>query len=92
MNFEQGKPACPVACQYCFITEHDERRALWNRNPVAGVNRASLFINVTPDIATDPVEQARFALLPWEVAKGEVFGFTAVTDPLWPRLEPWLEQ
>lgn len=89
--FEVGKPACPVACRYCFITEHDQRRAVWNANPVAGLNKASTFINVTPWINDDLDEQARLRAFPWEVLTGDVVGFTAITDPFWPILKPWRE-
>ncbi len=90
-TFEAGKPACPVACRYCFITQHDARRAVWNANPVAGLNKSSTFLNVTPWIDDDPAEQARFRALPWEVFTGDFVGFTAITDPFWPKLAYWLE-
>lgn len=90
MKFEAGKPACPVACRYCFITEHDARRELWNTNPIAGVNRASTFINVTPWIADSVEEQKQFFHFPFEILKGDFVGFTAVTDPFWPKLDRFL--
>lgn len=90
-RFEPGKPACPVACKYCFITEHDLRREVWNANPIAGINKSSTFINVTPWIADDPVEQERFRSFPWEVLEGDFVGFTAITDPFWPILDYWRE-
>jgi hypothetical protein len=90
--FEAGKPACPVACKYCFITEHDARREVWNRNPVAGINKACTFVNVTPWIDSDPSEQARFRNFPWEVLRGDFVGFTAITDPFWPRIERYLRE
>ena len=88
--FEAGVPACPVACKYCFITEHDQRRAVWNANPVAGINKACTFINVTPWIDDDPAEQERFNAFPWEVLRGDFVGFTAITDPLWPKIDKYL--
>jgi len=89
-RFVAGKPACPVACKYCFITEHDTRRELWNKNPVAGINRASTFINVTPWIGESRDEQERFYQFPFEILKGDFVGFTAVTDPFWPTLDRYL--
>lgn len=88
--FESSKPACPIACKYCFITEHDARRELWNKNPIAGINRASTFINVTPWIVDSCVEQERFYQFPFEILKGDFVGFTAVTDPFWTKLERYL--
>lgn len=87
-TFEKGTPACPVACKYCFITEHDDRRARWNRNPVAGINRACLYLNWTPWALDDEAEKERWRRLPWDVCQGEVVGSTAITDPLWPKLRP----
>ena len=88
--FEPGKPACPVACKYCFITEHDSRRELWNENPIAGINKASTFINVSPWITDSSEEQERFFHFPFEILRGDFVGFTAVTDPFWPKLDKFL--
>ena len=89
-SFEAGKPACPNACRYCFVTEHDARREVWNRNPVAGLNKACTFINVTPWIDKNSAEQARFRTFPWELLAGDFVGFTAITDPFWPGIEKYL--
>jgi len=89
-HFRPGKPACPVSCQYCFITEHDTRREVWNTNPIAGINKACTYINVPPWIGEDKATADRFENLPWEILKGDHVGFTAITDPFWPRLERWL--
>lgn len=86
-QFEAGKPACPVSCKYCFITEHDERREVWNKNPQAGLNKASTFINVPPWIDQSEAEQKRFRSFPWEILRGDIVGFTAITDPFWPKIE-----
>ncbi len=95
-QFVAGQPACPVACKYCFITEHDTRRSVWNTNPVAGVNKACTFVNVTPWVTEDPAEQRRFAEFPWEILRGDIVGFTAITDPFWPKIAryfwQWLER
>lgn len=88
--FEAGKPACPVACKYCFITEHDTRRESWNRQPRMGLNKACSFVNVTPWIDSDPEEQTALRAFPWDILTGDTVGFTAVTDPLWPALDRWL--
>lgn len=90
MKFEAGKPACPVACRYCFITEHDTRRALWNSNPMAGVNKACTYINVPPWIDEDEEAQKKFFAFPWEILKGDFVGFTAITDPLWSKIDKYL--
>lgn len=91
-RFEAGKPACPVACRYCFITEHDTRRSVWNKNPLVGLNKATTFVNVAPWITESPAEQERFTAFPWEILKGDFVGFTAITDPFWPKLEGHLWQ
>lgn len=88
-RFRAGKPACPVACKYCFITEHDTRREVWNAQPLLGINRACTFLNVPPWIGKDPESQRRFYEFPWEVLHGDYVGFTAVTDPFWTEIEPW---
>lgn len=89
-QFQSGVPACPVACKYCFITEHDERRGVWNTNPVAGINKACTFINVTPWISHDQTEIDRFRRFPWEILKGDYVGFTAITDPFFPEIDEYL--
>lgn len=91
-RFEPGKPACPVRCKYCFITEHDARREVWNRNPEMGLNRATTFLNIPPWIDEDPIAQHRFTMFPGEILKGDFVGFTAITDPFWPKLDKWLWQ
>lgn len=90
-KFSAGKPACPVSCQYCFITEHDTRREVWNTNPIAGINKACTYINVPPWIGEDETTRERFENFPWEVLKGDHVGFTAITDPFWPRIDRWLQ-
>jgi DNA repair photolyase len=89
-KFEAGKPACPVACKYCFVTEHNTRREVWNKNPVAGVNKACTYINVPPWIGEDKETERRFFSFPWEVLEGDFVGFTAITDPFWPKIEKYL--
>lgn len=89
-KFKAGKPACPVACKYCFITEHDARRSVWNENPVAGVNKACTYINVPPWISENGEAENRFFNFPWEVLEGDFVGFTAITDPLWSKIESYL--
>lgn len=89
-KFEPGSPACPVACRYCFITEHDRRREIWNAQPLVGLNKASTFVNVSPWINENPEEQAKFLGFPWEILTGDFVGFTAISDPLWPKLDKWL--
>lgn len=89
-KFAAGSPACPIACRYCFVTEHDRRREVWNAQPLAGLNRATTFVNVSPWINENLEEQARFLGFPWEVLAGDFVGFTAVSDPLWPKLDKWL--
>ncbi len=95
-KFHAGEPACPVACKYCFITEHEIRREIWNQNPIMGVNKACTFVNVTPWISEDPLEQERFKNFPWEILQADFVGFTAITDPFFPRIDrylwEWLER
>ena len=85
-----------MACKYCFITEHDTRREVWNQNPIAGVNRACTFVNVTPWAGDYPEERERFKRFPWDLLIGDTVGFTAITDPLYPRvgwaLDIWLAE
>lgn len=89
-EFRSGAPACPVACRYCFITEHDLRREVWNKNPIAGLNKACTFINVPPWIAEDEYSQKQFREFPWEILKGDFVGFTAITDPFFPKIDKYL--
>ena len=89
--FQPGKPACPVSCRYCFITEHDTRREVWNSNPIAGINKACTYINVPPWIGQDEATRQRFENFPWKILKGDFVDFTAITDPFWPRIGSWLE-
>ena len=89
-KFVSGEPACPVACKYCFITEHEVRREIWNQNPLMGINKACSFVNVTPWIDTDSDEQKRFKEFPWKILKGDFVGFTAITDPFFPKIEKYL--
>lgn len=89
-QFEAGKPACPVACKYCFITEHDARREVWNRNPLMGLNKATSFVNVPPWITDSHKDRERFSNFPFEILTGDFVGFTAITDPLWPKLDRFL--
>ena len=91
IQFRPGKPACPVSCKYCFITEHDTRREVWNSNPIAGINKACTYINVPPWIGEDRQTRERFETFPWEILKGDFVGFTAITDPFWPRIDTWLK-
>ncbi|MDH4329982.1 MAG: hypothetical protein OEV93_00310 [Candidatus Moranbacteria bacterium] len=91
MKFIAGNPACPVACKYCFITEHDTRREVWNQNPVAGINKACTYINVPPWIIENNEVERRFFNFPWEVLEGDFVGFTAITDPLWPKIDYYLQ-
>lgn len=89
-KFEAGRPACPVACKFCFVTEHDRRRETWNSQARVGLNKASTFVNVTPWIEENPEEQARFFGFPWEILAGDFVGFTGISDPLWPKFDQYL--
>lgn len=89
-KFRAGEPACPVACKYCFITEHETRREVWNQNPIMGVNKACTFVNVTPWIGEDSLEQERFKNFPWEILRADFVGFTAITDPFYPKIDSYL--
>lgn len=92
MNFTPGNPACPIACKYCFITEHDARRDVWNKKRLVGVNKACTFVNVSPWINEDINEQQQFADLNYDLLYGDIIGFTAITDPFWPKIEKYLLQ
>jgi len=59
---------------------------------MAGVNKACTYVNVPPWIREDADAQRRFSVFPWDLLKGDVVGFTAITDPCWPRLEPQLRE
>lgn len=95
-KFEVGKPACPIACRYCHVTELDaDRTAAWSQGLV-GVNKACTFANVPPWIVEDTATQKRFLKFPWHLLKGEFAGWTAVTDGFMPQLIPyfwhWIEE
>lgn len=89
-HFEKGRPACPVGCLYCSVTEHDNRRDMWNANHMIGVNKACTFVNIPPWIRDDTAAAEAFYGLDFSQFKGDFLGFTAVTDPLWPVLAPFL--
>lgn len=94
-KFEVGKPACPVACKYCHVTELDANRtANWSQGLV-GVNKACTFMNVPPWINEDKATSDRFYNFPWRLLKGDFAGWTAVTDGLMPDLRKyfwhWIE-
>lgn len=72
------------------MTEHDARREIWNKNPMAGINRACTYINVPPWVNTDSVAAKKFFNFPWEILKGDFVGFTAISDPFWPKLDKYL--
>lgn len=95
-KFEVGKPACPVACKYCHVTELDsDRTANWTQGLV-GVNKACTFMNVPPWIKEDKEASDRFYSFPWHLLKGDFAGWTAVTDGLMPNLREyfwyWIEK
>lgn len=54
------------------------------------MNKACTFINVTPWIDADPDEQQRFSEFDWSLLAGDYVGFTAITDPFYPRIDRWL--
>lgn len=95
-KFEVGKPACPIACKYCHVTELDANRtAAWSKGLI-GVNKACTFANVPPWITDDSRTQEKFYKFPWHLLKGDYAGWTAVTDGFMPSLRPyfwdWIEQ
>lgn len=95
MKFEVGKPACPVACKYCHVTELDaDRTANWSQGLI-GVNKACSFMNLPPWINEDKSTSDRFYNFPWHLLKGDFAGWTAVTDGLMPDLRKhfwhWIE-
>ncbi|HEY9879502.1 MAG TPA: hypothetical protein V6D29_13685 [Leptolyngbyaceae cyanobacterium] len=95
-QFEVGKPACPVACQYCHVTELDaDRTAAWSKG-LLGINKACTFMNVPPWIAEDEATQKQFYQTPWHLFTGDFAGWTAVTDGMMPKLLPyfwhWVER
>jgi hypothetical protein len=88
-RFEVGKPACPVACRYCHVTELDANRtAAWSRG-LLGINKACTFMNVPPWITEDQETQQRFKATPWRLFRGDFAGWTAVTDGMMPQLLPF---
>jgi hypothetical protein len=79
-QFKAGKPACPIACKYCHVTELDaDRTAKWSSGLI-GINKACTFINVPPWINEDPTAQANFDNIPYELLSGDWVGWTAVTS------------
>lgn len=88
-RFEVGKPACPVACKYCHVTELDaDRTAAWSKGLI-GINKACTFMNVPPWIAEDSATQERFYATPWQLFQSDFVGWTAVTDGMMPSLLPY---
>jgi hypothetical protein len=91
-QFQAGKPACPIACKYCHVTELDaDRTAKWSSGLI-GINKACTFINVPPWINEDPTAQANFDNIPYELLSGDWVGWTAVTDGLMPSLRKYFWQ
>lgn len=91
-----GQPACPIACQYCHVTELDaDRTKKWSEG-LLGINKACTFVNIPPWISQDKATQKRFIETPWYLLDGETVGWTAVTDGFMPQLRPyfwhWVEQ
>lgn len=91
-KFEKGKPACPIACKYCFITEHDERRELWNQSPLIGVNSACTFFNVPYWIEKDEKYQKMISEFDYSLFEGDIVGFTAVSDTFYPPVFKYFEK
>lgn len=93
-KFQAGVPACPIACKYCFITEHDVRRETWNQYPLIGVNKSCTYINWTPWF--DAEEKKRILTFDWSLLQSDIVGSTAITDAFWPKLreayEIWLDK
>lgn len=88
-QFEAGKPACPVACKYCHVTELDaDRTAKWSEG-LLGINKACTFMNVPHWITEDKATQDRFYQTPWHLFKSDFAGWTAVTDGFMPQLRPY---
>lgn len=89
-RFEPGRPACPVGCRYCYVTEVNGMREAWNKKPRLAMTDAATFVLVSPAIPTSPAEQEAFRTLPWHILRGDIVGFSIETDPLWPLLHEYL--
>lgn len=90
-KFEKGKPACPISCKYCFITEHEERRELWNKNPLMGVNSACTFLNVPYWIDDSSDYQNLLLNFDYSIFRSDIVGFTAISDTFYPKIFKWFE-
>lgn len=91
-QFEVGKPACPIACKYCHVTELDaDRTRNWSKG-LLGINKACTFVNVPPWINEDDTSSEKFKNIPWHLLSGEFVGWTAITDGLMPSLTPYFWQ
>lgn len=91
-QFEVGKPACPIACKYCHVTELDaDRTKNWSKG-LLGINKACTFVNVPPWIDEDNISSEKFKNIPWHLLMGEFVGWTAITDGLMPPLRPYFWQ
>jgi hypothetical protein len=95
-HFEVGKPACPIACKYCSVTELDVNRTNGWSQGLLGINKACTFMNVPPWIGEDKNTSDRFYQFPWHLLKADFAGWTGVTDGFAPALRPyfwhWIEQ
>lgn len=91
-NFEAGKPACPIACKYCHVTELDADRSQKWSNGLLGINKACTFVNVPPWIDEDKISSEKFKNIPWHLLAGDFVGWTAITDGLMPSLRSYFWQ
>jgi len=82
--------ACPVACQYCVITQVGYRAQAWQKRFLIGINKAVTILN-PPLNRGDADALASFYNFPLELLEGDRVGFNAISDPFWPKYGRELE-
>ncbi len=82
---------CPVACEYCVVTNVESRSELWREDDGApSINKAVTIVNPPLDRANLETLNRFYSMSP-ELFRGDVVGFCANSDPFWPRHRRELE-
>jgi len=67
-----GKPACPVACKYCSVTEVSYRKEQWAKSGSISINKVVTILNRS---CSDWLPPERFT--------SDILCFEASSDPFW---------
>jgi len=67
-----NKPACPVACKYCSVTEVSYRKEQWAKSGSISINKVVTILN-----------RNHMGWLPPEIFTSDILCFEASSDPFW---------